>query len=905
MKKKNLLSLLILSTLTITGCNKDVASDNTSNNASGDTKNSDVTSDQSQTSNLPSDDDSEEVVEENVIYVKENNNVTYDCVSKAYTGDIVEITITAKDGFMVTSVTCNGEACSGQNGVYSFVMPNTSAIIEIKSSLVDTTGYVLVSSDGEQSYAKFIQEGSLFVARDVSFASDSTVAYQIDGVKLSCVKVNTEKSFANISVLGSGAGFKIAGNATYDFYYDPADLETPCYVIRTKVNNLPTSESMVAALFNGSIKSTSTLNPIGVNHVEYSAPLLGENYTWDLYSNNSSLATIKDASNTEVGIVYKAQKDNVYEVIDEYAESSYGGGNYLEKSDSTIYSGKYDVVGKIESGKSNYQRTQADVNIDASSYSHNMESLYFDSYMAFSNGYVNNVMDDVDVIGGYFDPTTMLPDSSASVTSSLVGDNGDFKVSINYYVMWQNSSFYDNASAYITYSFDVTFDKAGAPKEGSYKETIFTDEYYNFSTNKFIVKPTSVKAASYFTFSYGYGAALEGQPNVDTTPYFISELTNISYTGKEGNEGSVSVSEELKNSEGSTGDYNHYGLSFDFAPSTALDAWQYGISASSNKKVIAPKRTDSPYQFVALGFGDTDLTISNHTKNGATTTGIYKLTVKEEPFVISAFMNTATCDAAYRYEDIYANKGDIYAGKTYTVQMNASTKTHNTLTNNMGLEFSFKSAVINKTDGKTVETTDYASLITLKYDDETGLLTFDVKKTKLDADVNYVTITINISSTYSSDEIWRNSQIMLYLHPGEEALESIVGTWDSTDTTYNDNVVFTDTDSTTHSGYKTGVISYYDTTEKVTNTYEFSYLYDSTVPNLSVYLDTINGKALDSASMYEFKATVYEDNQIGFYLLQTVWAGGDDITETEILGYYEDDDEGNMEYYYVAFEKRN
>lgn len=912
MNKKGLLSLLILSTLSITACGKDKTSDDVSsptNSSSEEVSNSSTsspaTSNESSDKNSNQSDSSSAAAEEYVIAVMENSNVEYSCPKKAKAGEIVQITVTAKDGFMVTSVVCNNTPCTGSNGVYTFVMPKTSAIITIKTSLVDTSGYILASSDGSESYAKFEQEGQLFVARNVSFSQDTNVAYKIDGELLSCVAINTEKSFANLGVI-TGGGFKVAGNATYDFYYDPADIETPCYVVRTKVNNLPTNESMVASLFNGEIKSTSTLNPIGVNHVEYSAPLLGENYTWDLYSNNSSLATIKDASNTEVGIVYKAQKGNVYEVIDEYAEASYGGGNYVERGDNTIYSGRYDIVDTTEYGKRNYQQTQSYVNIDANSFSHSVESIYFDSYMAFSNGYINNVMDDVDVVGGYFNPDTMLPDDNESVKSVLVGDNGDFKVNINFYVMWQNSSYYTNKDAYITYAFEVTFDKAGSIKEGSYKETLFTSDYFNFSTNKFTVKPSSVKATSYFTFAYGYGDAIEGQPNVDTTPYFISSLSNVKYEGKEGNVGTVSVSEELKNSEGSTGDYNNYGLSFDFAPSTALDAWQYGISASSNHKVISPKRSDTPFQFVAVGFGDTNLTISNHTDNAATVKETYKLTVENTPFIISAYMNTTTCDYAYRYEDIAAVRGDIYAGKSYTIQMNATTKTHNTLTNNMGLSFTAKSAVSTKTDKTTVNETNPASFIDIKYDDETGLLTLDVKKTKLPADTSYVTVIIDVQSKFSSSEIWRNSELTMYLHPGEEAYDSLVGEWECIDSTYDDGVVFTDTDSTTYAGYKTGVITYYDINSKVYNTYEFSYLYDSDKVTLSVKLDSINEQPLNSTYLYDFRAVIFEDNAVGFYLLQTEWAGADDTTETQLLGGYEEDDEGwDRTYYYTTFTKKN
>ena len=68
-------------------------------------------------------------------------------------------------------------------------------------------------------------------------------------------------------------------------------------------------------------------------------------------------------------------------------------------------------------------------------------------------------------------------------------------------------------------------------------------------------------------------------------------------------------------------------------------------------------------------------------------------------------------------------------------------------------------------------------------------------------------------------------------------------------------------------------------------------------------LDSINNKAI-AVSEYEFKAKLFEDNQIGIYLVQSVWGGSDDSTVTEIMGYSVTDDEGwDTTYYYDSYKK--
>lgn len=911
MKNKKLLSLLILSTaLVIGGCNNNSssASDNSSNtNTSDTTSNSSTTVEDSSSSSSSSEEESSSQAPiESVIRVEaDSNKVTYECKDKAFTNEVVEIKITAKDGYMISSVTCNGKQCSGSNGVYKFVMPNTSALIEITAVLVETGDYYISDENGNAVANLTQAENGLFVAKDVSFNTDTAVQYNIKGNVLTVSEINIEKTFANLDVKRTGrGGFMIGGNATYDFYYDPANVTYPCYIVRTKVNSLPTSASDVYDLFDGSVRSESTVNPVNLNHVEYKSTTANEDYSWDLYSDNSSLATVKNLLGKDVARVYKAQKDNLYVVVDDYTEANYGSkSNYVERGDTTPFAGKYDIVDSAESGKGKYQRTAEEVEIDANKPSHTVESIYFDTYEAYTNSHVNNVMSDVEVKDGCFDPATMLPTTNGQrVKSELVGDNGDFKVTVNYYVMWENSSGLSLTSAYITYDFEVLFDKAGSIKEGSYTERTYTSSYFDFTSKTFKTNPfDSNTTTSEFVFKYGYGNKIDGQPNFDTTPYFISSISDINYVGKEGNSFKVSVSEELKSLETKNG--NDWGLSYSYLPATALDSWQYGISKSSNRTVINTKRVSTPYEFLAIGFGTSTMTIDNHTANGADVKESFDITVANEPFIKSAFMNTTTCDQAYKHETIYANKGEINTGKSYTVQMNASTKANNYISSNMKLHFSFKSAAFVKNDGSRVNVDNPENYIKIPYDDETGLLTFDVKKTVLPSDVKYLDVVISIDSDFTSEELWQNSEIQLIIKPGEEVLESIVGSWSAANSQFADTVTFTDVDSTTYSGYKTGVIKYYNDSTSSFDTYEFSYTYDSKKGNIIMKLDSINNKAINS-SQYSFKACLFPDNQLGIYLAYSVQSDDSfEVTVTEIMGTSTDDGEGYVEYSYETYNK--
>ena len=61
-----------------------------------------------------------------------------------------------------------------------------------------------------------------------------------------------------------------------------------------------------------------------------------------------------------------------------------------------------------------------------------------------------------------------------------------------------------------------------------------------------------------------------------------------------------------------------YLKEFSYSPLTALDAWQFGPTASSNTNVISKGQGDYSYSMSCVGIGDATVTFGNYTKNSPT-----------------------------------------------------------------------------------------------------------------------------------------------------------------------------------------------------------------------------------------------------------------------------------------------
>lgn len=777
-----------------------------------------------------------------VVAASGNSTVTVSA-TKAVPGTVIELTITPEDGYRVDKITLNGTALTN----YYFAMPNSSAVIRVYTTLENKDGYII---DGDVS-ARLIDEGNgIYVARNVTIENDSYVYYSLgsDTEALSSTKINVSKSFADIGIIGTSktGGFTLGGNAIYDFYYDSNDLSTPCYIQRVGVLNLPSTETMVEDLFSGEIGAGSTLNPANVNKVEYYSSIKNEQYVWELYSNNSSYATIVNPiTKREKAIVYKAQDNNVYRVVDNYLEGAVDA-NYVTRGDTTAYSGQYDIVKAVS--QSRYQRLQSFVDVDANSYSHSMESLDADFYSAYRNGYVGNIYNDVDVDHGEEVTSTRLPD-------------GGFTTLLKTWVRWANSSTYSSstgyASAYITYEMDLTFTAAGAIKEGTYVETIYGTDYYDFASNSFKAGYEAVEPKKECIFSYSYGNPKEGQPTVDVSKYFTQSISDITVNSSLATgDDTIAVSEDLKASVLSAATSSN-NLTFICNPSTALDAWQYGPVSSSNTNVIVQKSQSMPYDFRAVASGSSDITIGNHTSNANSVTAVKTIHVADAAYIKSIFMYTVGGYPNYD-ETFDSAKGIVYCGNSYEIQLAGTTVSGNYVMKGLGLTF----------------TMDKEGILELSYNDATGRLTIDATKANVTEQTS-VKVTAHCPVQLSD---WPESSFTYYVMPAQNFEDSLVGTYKSEDSSVLSYVELTsDTEGIIYAKRAGSSIEYH-----------FTYSYDNSNGKITATLTS----SVESNGIATLKMFVDDDGALCVYfVVEIIGSGWDDITTYEYLGYLDGDDE--------------
>lgn len=778
---------LSLLSLVVTGCqtpnNSESGSNNPSTSENGNSSSQGGQNSQGSETSQPSYTAGGEVTkEEYVIVVVSTGNATVTpSKTAAYEGDVIELDIQVEPGYRIEKVTVNDKVITNEN--YAFAMPASSAAIRVYTALEDKDGYIV---DGDIQ-AKLVEENGIYVARNVRVEQDSNIYISLGqgSEPLSLDKINNLKTFANVSVT-VGEGFQLGGNAVYDIFYDPSDIETPIYIQRTAVINLPTTEAMIEDLFAGEAKSDTAVYPQGVNKVTYKSSSKDESYTWELYSDNSSYARVTTLDGSaEKAIVYKAQKGDTYTVVDNYLEGAVDS-TMVTKGDTTAFSGNYDIVNAKTSGQHKYQYTPAEVRFDANVYSHTMESLDFDMYQAYRNGYVGNIYNDVDVL------------HDSTVKSEVINEAGDFKIELDSTITWADSTVYDMASAHIVYDVNLVMTKAGAIKSGNYTETVYDSAYFDFKSNAFKAGYESVKPNRVISFTYSYGEPKAGQPDVDVSKYFVQEITDIKVQSKTlTTPDTLSIGDEIIAHETRDAAYNT-NMTYVCKPETALDVWQYGPQASSNTMVIGPKSTSTPFEFKAVGSGSADITIGNHTKNSNNVTASKTVKIDQAGFLKSVYMNTVYPNNDYN-ETFFSDKGTVETGKKYVIQLEG--KTVNNQTVKEGLQLSFT-----EVNGK--------ELLDLSYDNATGKLTIDATKTTV---TETTTLTYEIHSPFESADNWWNSKLTFYVIPGTEFIESLANTtWTYAEDALNATVSFA---STTE-----GTVVLTGTYNK---TYSFTYAYDS------------------------------------------------------------------------------
>ena len=827
--KKHLKTLLLFSSaLILTACNNNNNNSNSNTNSSSSISDSTSTSTSSSTSSNVTVDDTYLVRIETVSGVEIVSDKT-----EAKKGELVTLTVTVASGINLVSVKVNDEETTKVNETtYTFVMPNRDAIVK---AYVSIDGDVVLSGD---IAAVLELENGIYVARNVEIKNESHIAYSIKGkdgqvTDLSIVTINRRKTNADIDLARSfDAGFMLAGNAKYDFYYDPSDTEEPCYIQRVELLSAPNSVTQFQSLFAGSVKSEASTYPEGVNKVHYTSTKSNDDYTWEKYTDSSFAVVKKLGTDEEKAFVYKAINGEQYTVVDTYVESTYDDSR---SDDTTKFSGLYDIVSTIEQGHTKYQYTTKDAYFDATLYSHDVNSIDRNIHYGYRTGFSTEFSDTLEAANVDYSVTTNTDGTYTSTVSS-------WKTSKPYTDSTTGQTY--GAKEHRTYEIEITFNKAGNLLNGNYVEKVYDDTAFNFETGEFLPNgELQFELVEDMSFEYSYGEAKDGKPSLDTTQYFVSEITSAKV---------VNDKMEAENTL-DLGDFANDYLKLEFAPATALDTWQYGIVSSSNTNVIGPRSTLEPFTWMVKTSGSSTLTVGNHTTNNITKD--FVVTIPESHNVRSFYMQNTDGD----WDNILAVEATIYANTVREVYCYASQYETNDIpftpvsSNPSILE-------VSKNGQRLVLDATNAANIT----EET-------------------TVYVTIESDYY--EAGSTPTVFTIIIKPNASVATLTGTWSAYDNEKKQDVTLTFNDD------GTGLLE----TSKEGN-FEFTYSYDSNTGLLQIH---------DESGEFLYYQVSYngEDNTIDLLVYRY---GYSDAYEYDIVGYYLTDEEGYpVEEVYVTFTKNS
>lgn len=824
--------------------------------------------------------------------------------TKAKKGDAITLSIEVTAGYTLLSLSENKVALTITNNQASFDMPDEDVTI---------TGSVSVSGDltveGGSVASALIKEGDIYVARNVKVENTTDLYYKIAGTSgytpIAYGHINRYNCFGDITfaraefkdaTLPEGANLteetktesllEVGGNAYYDFYYDPADSETPLYIQRSGVITAPNSPETYESLFAIDLYSEFASHPFGVNGVTYYDNRTGLDYTWTKYENNTSFAKVTSRLDEDaVYYDYKTIDNNVLYVVDNYKERMTTPNPYPDGGSSTIvvddtkledsfaYSGKYKVVSAIDEHMGKYERTSKEAVFEANSYSHDMYSIDRMQWQSYRDSF--NIADDLVKVDRKI--------------SSTVDTDGTFTTTIKSWKTYDptasGSSAYNRMTEQVHLEYAVTtkFTKAGAPLNGSYVERKYDSTDYDFKNFAFKSghensTGTLVKKVNY---AYTYGDPKTGTPEFDKTPYFATAITPTI----KGANGTNTVT------SGWRSDSESEPVSVAVTPTTALDSWEYGITASSDQSLMAPVSWNTTMWQAGLGgAGTVTLTFGNHVDTTVTGTAAIVVTANTFHSMYIYLQNGGGDDAHYAGP----NACGLFSGEKWSTFI-----------------------------GTTPDKGCLGSM-TFAYDKDVGLvcsvdpttqkITFDATACDVKAET-VVTVTLNspyygVYNTSTGDK-WGPSVIKVTLEPRSNTKIStayMVGNWKiessaiTSGTTDDTLVTFSDTTVTyNNKEYRKGTLALDGVT------YSFYWLYD--VTTYQFYITHVT----EPSNQYSFltcQATVeLSTNKVGLCLYgekigYNSSAEQQTDTYTELLGTITTDEESGDSYTYVFFEKQ-
>lgn len=818
--------------------------------------------------------------------------------TKAKKNETVTITVALDANYVLNGLYANKNACTKVNDTtYTFVMGDSAVAITASLSV---TGDVVTSGDVAISLSR--QEDGTYKG---TFTAENDVNFLVvvGANEYGYGSVDFDRSYADIDsqyVSGSKATTRIAlaGNGTYEISFDITE-DKPIAIYRTGILRAPKTAEEISAYFCGNyagrdVLDTGAYNVKGVNHVQYRNSRTMIDYTWDLYQ-DGSLAKATNISTQKVSSVYKSIKDNVYTVVDEYIEGQNDAkGNPFDKTktgDTVKYSGKYSIVDEVSN--SHYEKTLTQATRDMLTPSHELHSVNVEMLYGYTVGYT--IEDELKACDRKF--------------TGVTNDDGSFTTTVS---SWKNYQDSENVHTRYEYEITININADGTLNSGSYLETYYTESTFLFNdsdSNGGSVRPgmegETIQSSSY---AYGYGEAKQETTGFDSTPYFVNSISNLkikSNQDKTKEEGHVAYQEVLDESRRdpnllSIDDDNVTGytsaLHFDYAPSTALDVWEYGIVDSDDKNIVG-RSSRRNAEWIGTGPGTTQITLGNHSTNDVTVKG--SVTVDDAPapnnYYVWAYGNEGDDDVPN------SSAVTMKAGRQMTVYLWASPVK---VVARPIVSCSNSDVKLTVSEEQVVPTGTGSAISSY----QAYLLTIDASRVSTDT-VLSETITVKDARDSSVE-----SSIKLTINPGTPSLlpASLEGTsWTAhnysdvadTDPRYMSgsfvaaNLTFSSEEGKTINDktYKKGTLTI-PSRNKTLNFYYHYGMGDSGSMVLS--LMSAESSSYDGESMVDFSiggSTLEEYGLIGIYAYEAYYSGADS-TETDYLVGYPEDDEGPAEY---------
>ncbi|MFA6830327.1 MAG: hypothetical protein WCR67_06485 [Bacilli bacterium] len=814
-------------------------------------------------------------------------------LTKATKGTTVSFTVTPADSsYAIAKVFVDSTEVTAVSGVYTITMPShdirITATVNVTSDVTLQGGVTAVLTEGADG----------IYSAEVEVATTSAFSYCIKGengatVTLDSKSIDRTKCLADIT-FSSGSDYKlqIAGGAKYMFYYNPT-AALPCYIKRTEVTTLPSTSSSLQSLFYGRILSENASYPDGVTKVEYTNSKTDVNYVWNKYNDDKSLATINSIKDSTAATkyVYKEIKDGIYTVVDTYDEANYGQeGSEIPtyvNGDTSAFAGKYKISDLKTSHGDNTATDLTSINydqdfmsetiasFDVNHFSHDMEAIDFD--IDYSYRVLMSVADEVTYAKCNIESTKNADGSFVTtITSDRVFD---------YTAVTSNSAYGLTDKFYDKFSVTIGFTKNGSLKSVDYTNTHFDSANYTLSNN--VVTTTgSGTIAKTISCTYTYGEATDMLQAFDTAPYFISSINPVAKdsTVASGLDNQISVGTNLE----TLGAINDKVISLNYAPATALDAWQYHITDTSNSSVMG---WDNTYRnYTCFGDGTADLTFSTFSTGAVsktvTMTGVMGYKVREFDLIPIYPNETPNSETAYAYAGESIN---------YTLYATIDSQQSNGASGNQIPPADITFTLSNNTTGLKVTYTRVG-----KYN---SYVTFDATDVTLTTDIA-MTMTIN-SACYGEGD--GPTVISVVLFGLGATIDTIKGTsWSREADDDNPAAVinFTSDAATTADGYSAYTLEskpYKGTLVVNSVTYDFAYGFDTHTYWIPVTFKTsgVYGKiGYTNDSLGEVvQACVYKESVSA--------ADGEwNASTTNILGdFYAGDEDEAASYYYADFDR--